>query len=112
MHGGDDHGLDQFLRRVAVRTYECRHCGASITFENRVAYGEDGREHKCLAARTASYRCNRCSEPITFKDRRPFSADGSPHRCIAKAAAASRGLPPNIDPETGEILGPTSPGLF
>ena len=106
MDGGMDSELDGFLRRVAVRQSECKFCGIKISFSERVAYEEDGREHRCLSRATPaakSYSCNRCAAPITFKDRKPMNPNGSPHRCIAESRAASRAT--SVDPSTGEIFG-------
>lgn len=112
-HGGDpsdygDRDPDDFAPR-ARRTLECRFCGANITFSNRIPYGEDGREHRCLrpTGGTSSYACNRCKAPISFKDRRPINPNGTPHRCIAEARAANRPAPkaaPKCDPDTGELF--------
>jgi len=97
----------------APRTLECRFCGANIVFKDRVPYGEDGREHRCLrssgngAGAPRAYTCNRCTAPISFKDRRPMNPNGTPHRCIAEARAASEPQPraePKVDPDTGELF--------
>ena len=96
--------------KPAARTLECRFCSANITFSNRIPYGEDGREHRCLrAAGSASYAytCNLCKAPISFKDRRPVNSNGTPHRCITEARAANRPAPkaaPKVDPDTGELF--------
>ena len=52
--GGFDHAISNSITQPA-RVYGCRHCGADITFRNRLPHNTNGTPHRCLedAARKA-----------------------------------------------------------